>query len=143
MKKIFFLILFLYSNSIFATKFINQFNLTLINQTQKTFHFTHLTHENPGNVFIVNSNLLPGQTASISGETSDKNDLAGSLYFQDDTGKESILSIIDYRQFHVGQSIFSMSGDTIFSTLISKTLNPDINPKALMYSAATIKIVDR
>lgn len=140
MKKMIMICFILVTHHCFAYNNMSSLTLTLINHSKETLVFTKTTGQNPTNSFeVIPQKILPGNSAVIIGKTSSDFDLSGQLHFTDST-QDNILTIVDHRQFHVGQPIFSMANEKIISQVLSRTINSEINPKALMYSAAEIDI---
>jgi len=109
--------------------------ISLINETQFIYNFDHAVVGYPGNSLIIDKKkLYPGETATIIGTTTTNFDLIGFLYFDENI----IFHIFVPLQFHYGQPIFKINANHTNSIIQSKILNPDIEPRLLLYSVVTI-----
>ncbi|EKD74134.1 MAG: hypothetical protein ACD_45C00063G0005 [uncultured bacterium] len=119
-------------------------NLTIINHSKETLHYTGVTGTHLGNTFLMSTNdILPGGSATVTGMTTPVNDLTGTLRFTDATGNVNLFKVIDYRQFHVGQPVFIINNDRFLSFVNSRTFNSNPNPRALSIVAAEVEVEDR
>jgi len=122
----------------------NALILTVLNHTPETFSFAGVTDTYTTNFFeITPPYILPNNLTIITGTAALFSDLMGTLHFYDTLGNDNTLAIVDYRQMRVGQPIFSFQGPRFFSVIQTETRNPEINPAALTYTAATIDIQER
>lgn len=118
----------------------NTLNITLINHSQYKFVFERAGVEFPVNTLDIDKKtLLPGDTGIIHGTTTERADLSGILYFNGDAQ----FWVLDKRQFHFGQPIFSMKANYTASKVLSRTFNPIIGPKFLAFVAATVLIFNK
>lgn len=116
------------------------FNLTLINHTDETL-IVHSIQASSGVTIKPDQKLwTPGATLHIECENVSSNGVFGYVYFLD--GKKHIARLmVEVReQRHHGQPIFGIHNQYYNSTVLSKTRNPNINGRFLMYTAATIEL---
>lgn len=142
MKLFVLLFFFLLTNvSYAALESTSTVTINISNLSNSTLYFNGTSNFNPTNTISPsNFTLSPGKSIQLTGTTSTSNDLAGNVHFLDEQGKDNIFTILDYRQFHVGQPIFAMNNVTIASELLATTLNTDSNPRSLGYSAASVAL---
>lgn len=117
----------------------NTISINLVNKTNLTFYFNKIIVNNPENKLSLNKQvILPDQTCIITGMTHET-DLSGTIYFNDDNR----FDILDPLQYHDKQPIFEMNGRHFFSTIITQIFNPDIEPKLLLITEATIVLKNK
>lgn len=138
-RTILFLILIIFPLCSFAKD--SSVYIHLRNNSNHTLFFDHIITYLPTNSITLNETTLsPGKSITITGITSLNDDLNANVYFIDDEGHEDVFSIIDHRQYHVGQPVFSMKNERLVSQIISETITKDPNPRALFISDAKVEI---
>ncbi len=127
-----------------AARISDTLSLTLINRSTETFHYIGANKTNPSNSFsVTSSDIPPGGSTVITGITTPYFDLSGELQFKDNEGKNHLLTIIDFRQIHIGQSVFSMMDNHFISFVKSKRFNTDQGPRSLTYDLVEVEIQDK
>jgi hypothetical protein len=115
--------------------------LTLINNSDTTLTYTGPKGQNPGNVFSINQTTLPAHSeAIISGTITQDIDLAAALHFRDNNGRDNVLLVIDPRNMHIMQPLFSMRNERLHSEIISQKKGDSHDPRALSVAASTVQI---
>ena len=95
------------------------------NLTRDTLIFDRVIISRTGSHFSVDPKTInPGESTVVTVEKLVNNDVEGRVIFLNTKGDEASLYILDQQQFHSGQPIFSVSGNTYSSNLLSKTPNP-------------------
>jgi hypothetical protein len=118
----------------------NTLVITLINDSTQKFVFERVAVEFPDNTLSISRKILmPGDVATINGNTTTSDDLSGMVYFSGGP----VFWIVDKLQFHVGPPIFAMDTNTTTSTVISKTPNSHVGARLLSYVAAKVVLKDR
>ncbi len=137
-------ILIFFSNSICAyakQSPVNTFELTLTNETNSTFYFSGVSGSNPTNNFQVEpSTLLPHQKAWVTATSSQAYDITGYIHFKNKSGDDNIFLILNYRKYHTGQSVFSMTNKKYYSVTNLLTPDPSSSPISSMYDAADVSL---
>jgi hypothetical protein len=122
----------------------NEVFVTLYNEADTNFTFTGVTGANSSNDYSMKPMVIaPHEQAVLSIQSSSNVDVAGNVHLSDNDNRDTVLTIIDYRKFHSGQSIFSVNTQHYVSTLVFLKPNPSKNPLSLMYSAATLSLHHR
>jgi hypothetical protein len=115
--------------------------LTLINNTDTTLTYTGAKGQNPGNVFAITQATIPAHAeAIITGTITSDMDLAATLHFSDSNGRDNVLVVIDPRNLHIMQPLFSMRNDYLRSVLKSQKRGDASDPHALLIAASTVQI---
>jgi hypothetical protein len=114
--------------------------LTIVDNTGMDLQFTTATAQNPGNSFTLKSNPLDSSNLVIEGLSTQGNDLAGNLHFSDKLGHEHVMVVIDPRNKHIMQPLFSMHNKHLYSTVVSKTRGESGNPNGLFLAGAIVRI---
>jgi hypothetical protein len=115
--------------------------LTLINGTDTTLTYTGAKGQNPGNVFSINQATIPAHAeAIITGKITTDMDLAAALHFSDSEGHDNVLLVIDPRNMHIMQPLFSMRNDYLHSVLKSQKTGDTSDARALHIASATVAI---
>lgn len=141
-----FLCLYTTSQATFAldSKEAYTLRLTIINHSKHTLSYTGVTGTRLGNTFTINAtDILPGGTAIVTGMTSSLQDLVGTLHFRDSTGNGDLFKIVDNRESHMSQPIFTIDNDRFVSFIKSYTFNNNTDPHALSIMNAEIEIEDK
>jgi len=114
--------------------------ITLINTSSHKFVYDRFIVGHPDNTVVMDrKTILPGESVTIVGSTSTRADFTSKVYFNGD----SYLYIVDRLQFHYGQPVFKMDSAYVDSILVSRTVNPVVDPRALMFTEATIELKDK
>lgn len=115
--------------------------LKINNHANETLTFAGITGANPCNHFTISTNdILPGGSAIIMGSTTPYYDLIGKIKFKDAAGNTNLLSIVDQRQIHLGQSVFSMHNEHFISFVTEQVFNANETPSSLSYKYVELEI---
>jgi hypothetical protein len=115
--------------------------MTLVNNTKTALTYTGVTGQNAGNVFSISAaTIAPQSSAVITGKITQDTDLAGSLHFRDGDKNDNSLALIDPRNMHAMQPVFSMRNARMQSTLKTFKHGDMTLPKALLISESTVLI---
>jgi hypothetical protein len=117
--------------------------LRLINHSTRILTYAGVAKMNLGNFFFVTPKIvMPGGAATIVGITSPYTDLAGKVYFHDDTNYNHLLHIVDPRMINFKRPVFSINNENLISFVKPKsfTQNENQSPGSIAYTAATIVV---
>jgi hypothetical protein len=123
----------------------NRLVLRLINHSTKTLAYAGVAKMNVGNTFFISPNVIfPGGAATIIGTATPYADLAGKIYFHDNTNYNHLLYIIDPRMINFKKPTFSIQNEKLISFVkpASFIKNENQSPSSIAYTSTTVTIED-
>jgi hypothetical protein len=131
----------LLSTTTFAAEDHKTLQMTVINNTDTTLTYVGATGQNPGNVFSSAETIIPPQSSTVmTGKITADIDLAGNLHFRDAAGNDNALIVIDPRNIHIMQPLFSMRNARMHSTLKSQKHGDSSVARGLLISESKVQI---
>lgn len=117
--------------------------ISFVNLSHQTLTYTGVTGSNPGNEFTVTpTTIYPGETATITGDVTERTSLAGELHFEDAQHNQNIFFVLDKLQFKLGSPLFALDNERLYSIISDLTKNKEVDPVALQYVSVKVTIKD-